>query len=203
MRTANKRHCLILWAALAALPALLLAQGTSKALDHLAKAEKHLALGKLDKMLKQAEKARNIDPSLGESYALLGIYYYRNSDFEIARSFFETSIDKDPNISRPHAYLGNLLFEEGNSDRALDEWSLSARLDPQNPEALASLAIGFFRLGKKKEALQHYKKALRWDKRYYDEKHLADFRGGAGWGAKKLEAAVDLLKLIPAPRIRY
>ncbi len=194
---------ILLWTLCLAIPAVLSAQNTSKALKHVAKAEKHLAQGKLNKMLKAAKKARKNDPSLGESYALLGIYHYRNTDFENARSYFETSIEKDSNISVPRAYLGNLLFEEGEFDRALDEWSLSARLDPRNPEALASLALGFFQLGKKKEAVQLYRKALRWDKRYYDQEFLANFREGAGWGPKKLKAALALLEGVPAPRIRY
>lgn len=201
VNTGTLGRSLVVVALCLSLPAA--AQNPERALDHLAKAKKHCALGKLEKMRKEAEKARTDDPSLGEAYALLGMYYYRTHDLDIAETFFKTSIEKDPNTALPRAYLGNLLYESGDEDEALDQWNLAVRLDSTNPEANASVALGFFLMGKQEEAIRYYREALRWDSRYQDVEFLADFNQGAAWGAKKLKAARELLLLVPPPRSPY
>ena len=102
-----------------------------------------------------------------------------------------------------HIYLGNLFFDQGDSDRALDEWNVGARFEDTNPEALWSLALGLFLIGKTTEATQQYKKALVYDRRYYQPQFLGDHKKGAAWSRKKVEAVAPLLQKVEKPGFPY
>ena len=179
------------------------AKDTTKARKHLAKAAEHAARYKIKKMRKEAEKARKNDPSLGESYAYLGLYYYRKQEFEKAKKLFELSIKRNSSIALPRVYLGNVLYEVGEFDRALDQWNLASRLDDTDSEALSSLALGLYILGREKDAIQRYMQALQWDKRYHDPAFLGDFKKGAAWTPKRVKAVRPLLEKVPAPLFKY
>ena len=176
---------------------------TDKAKKELAKAEKQLVEGNFDKMYEAAKKAQSLDASLAASYAFSGLYLYRLEQSGPAEQEFQKALTRDTNMGMAHIYLGNLFFDRGDSDRALDEWNVGARLEDSNPEALSSLALGLFLIGKTTEATQQYKKALMYDRRYYQPQFLGDRKKGAAWSKKKIDAVAPLLQKVEKPGFPY
>lgn len=174
-----------------------------EARKHLQKAVDHAVRYRFEKMLEEARKAQRWDPSIADSYAYIGLYFYRVGQLRSAEEEFRNSIEKNPNLSLPHIYLGNLLFDKGDLERALDEWRVGVRLDRSNPEGLASLALGLYLSGSTTEAIQHFKRALSLDRRYHDLQFLRDQEKGAAWTEKRVESVAPLLRLIEPPRFPY
>ena len=77
------------------------------------------------------------------------------------------------------------------------------RLDSKSPEALASYAVGLFVIGKTTEAIQQYKKAMMYDRRYYEKEFLSDRKKGAAWGPKKIDAVAPMLEKVEKPKFPY
>ena len=150
-------------------------------------------------MKKQAERAREFDPSNAASYAFLGAYEFRIRRLDMAERLLQEFIERDPNLGMARTYLGNVLFERGDRDRALDQWTVGARLDPIDPEALSSLAVGLMTIDQVPEAKRLYEKALLRDRRYYDPAFLANRKKGAAWGSEKVDTLRPLIQIVPKP----
>jgi tetratricopeptide (TPR) repeat protein len=178
-------------------------KATMKAKNKLQDAVKAASNNNFEKMYDLAREAESLDATLAEPYAYSGLYLYRTGDSASAEKDFQKALTLDPNLSMPRVYLGNILFERGDSDRALDEWFAGLRLDSKSPEALASYAVGLFVLGKTTEAIQQYKKALMYDRRYYEKEFLSDRKKGAAWGQKKGDAVAPLLEKVEKPKFPY
>lgn len=178
-------------------------KSTAKAKKEIQKALKYSVENKFEKMLESARKAKTLDPSLPMPYAYSGLYLYRMEQMTAAEVDFQKSLALDPNQALARIYLGSILFDRGNSERALDEWSVGVRLESKNPEALASMALALFLIGKNTEAIQHYKRALTYDRRYYDPPFLLDRKKGAAWSKKKVDAVLPLLQKVEKPKFPY
>ncbi len=178
-------------------------KSTAKAKKELQNAIKSAGNNNFEKMYESAKKAQALDPRLAGPYAYSGLYLYRVGQFDAAEKEFQKCLTLDANFAMARAYLGNILFDRGESERALDEWNASVRLDSKSPEALASIAVGLFGIGKTTEAVQQYKKALMYDRRYYEPDFLLDRKKGAAWGRKKVDAAAPLLQKIEKPKFPY
>jgi len=84
-----------------------------------------------DKAYKMAEKALEIDPTLAEAYAVLGVVsYFGYWKWEEARTFFEKAIEVDSNCMVAHLYYCSFLDIVGEGDKALEEASKAIELEP-------------------------------------------------------------------------
>ena len=78
-----------------------------------------------------AVKALELDPSLAEAHAAMGLVYARDRQWGEAEREFQHSIQLNPNLSRAHrAYGFWLLYQEGKLDQASKELQLALRSDP-------------------------------------------------------------------------
>lgn len=176
---------------------------TEKARKELNKAERYAVDNKFPQMLEAAKKAQALDPLLPGPFVYSAIYFYRSEQPAAAEQDLLKALARDPNLALAHIYLGNILFDRGESERALDEWNVGVRLDDRVPEGLSSLAVGLLAIGRTTDAMQHYRKALMYDRRYYDPPFLIDRKKGAAWSQKKVDAVTPLLAKLEKPGFPY
>ena len=78
-----------------------------------------------------AEKALEMDSTLAEAYAVLGIVsYFGYWEWEKARGFLEKAIEVDSNCMVAHLYYSNFLDIVGESEKALEEINKANELEP-------------------------------------------------------------------------
>ena len=77
-----------------------------------------------------AEKALQIDPSLGEPHATLGLIHYYSWEWDEADREFHRAIELNPNYPTVHHWFSNTLRERGDYKQALTEIRRAYELDP-------------------------------------------------------------------------
>ena len=111
-----------------------------------------------------AEKALEIDETLGEAHAALGsvlmVYYW---DWEGARREFLRAIELNPGSAIAHQRLGLFFNLVGKLPEALHQYEAALDLDPLSPSMSSSLAFEFFLLGDYERAIQQAAKSLEID----------------------------------------
>ncbi|CAN5191856.1 hypothetical protein BH20ACI2_BH20ACI2_07690 [soil metagenome] len=80
-----------------------------------------------------AEKGLQIDPSLGEAYATLGLINHYMWQFDEADREFQRAIAFNPNYPTVHHWYSNNLRERGDFKQALAEIRRAHELDPLSP----------------------------------------------------------------------
>jgi TolB-like protein/Tfp pilus assembly protein PilF len=80
-----------------------------------------------------AEKGLQIDPSLGEAYASLGLINHYLWQFDEADREFQRAIEFNPNYPTVHHWYSNNLRERGDYKQALAEIKRAHDLDPLSP----------------------------------------------------------------------
>jgi tetratricopeptide (TPR) repeat protein len=81
-------------------------------------------------VLKAAEKAIEIDDSLAEAHAALGLYYSNNQMFADAEVQHRRAIELNPNYSLAHEWISAVLVGTGRFDEGRDEVITAELLDP-------------------------------------------------------------------------
>jgi len=77
-----------------------------------------------------ARRALELDPSLGEAHASLGLIANAERDYPSAEAEYRTAIELSPNYALPHMWLGLVLMNDGRLDRAREEMERALQLDP-------------------------------------------------------------------------
>lgn len=81
-------------------------------------------------VLAAATRALDIDPSLCEAHATLGIYHSNNWNWAESERFHRRAIELDPNYPHSHEWLAAVLVSTGRIEEGLEEMRLAERLDP-------------------------------------------------------------------------
>jgi len=90
-----------------------------------------------------AEKALELDDSLAEPHASLGLIATEELEVHRAVSEFERSIQLNPNYATAHHWLSLAFTALGQSDRAIKELKRAVELDPLSMVINADLSIGY------------------------------------------------------------
>ena len=108
----------------------------------------------MPKAKEAALRAVEIDPSISEGYATIGmINFWYDWDWQSAEKQYQRALDLDPKSAEAHFGYAHLLSNSGRHEKALDEIRLSRELDPLSLVTNAVEGqILFF--------AQHYDKAL-------------------------------------------
>ncbi len=108
-----------------------------------------------------AEKALQIDDTLGEAYCSLGftslLYEY---DFEAAIKYFEKSIELTPTYANSHDGLGFCYKAFGQHDKAIEICKKVLELNPLSPFSHISLGYAYYFARRYDEAIRECEKAL-------------------------------------------
>jgi eukaryotic-like serine/threonine-protein kinase len=82
------------------------------------------------KVYAAAKRALEIDDSLSEAHAALGLYYSSLFEHERAEEFYRRAIGLTPNYALAHEWLAATLVGTGRFDEGIEEVKLSEQLDP-------------------------------------------------------------------------
>lgn len=101
-----------------------------------------------------AEHALELDPSLAQAHAALGLTASDDWDFRSAEREYRLALELDPNDSSVHEWLGNILMVEGKTKEAQEEGQRSLELDPVSPACHAFIAEAYYYAGDYDRAIE-------------------------------------------------
>ena len=115
----------------------------------------------------EAEKALQIDNSLGEAHVSLGyIGYTYDFDWRLAVKHFDDALALNPASTRAHRYYSFYLSSLGRSREAIATAKSAAELDPITPAVSHSLAAQFYLAREFDKAIEECRKTLEMDPNY-------------------------------------
>jgi serine/threonine-protein kinase len=77
-----------------------------------------------------ALKALELDDSLGEAHASLGVLYLDELDWDAAEREFRRALELNPGYATAHQFYGEYLSDRGRFEEAIRELKAAERLDP-------------------------------------------------------------------------
>ena len=115
-----------------------------------------------------AEKALQLDDSLGEAHTSLANVYFRYLELPQSAREFKRSIELNPNYPTAHQWYGRLtLLTLGEFDRAIPEVKRAVELDPVSPIGHTDLATVYMAAKRYDEALAQLRSILQLDPDFY------------------------------------
>lgn len=115
-----------------------------------------------------ANKALEIDSSLAEAHAAVGlVIFWYDWDWKAAENHFKRSIELDPNNAEAHNFYAGHLSSLAHYSEALTEARRAGELDPLNLRTLSLESRYLIYAGKTDEALSRLEKTLELDPDYW------------------------------------
>src|ERR1700754_240241 len=150
-----------------------------------------------------AERALEIDDSLGEAHASLGYVNRLLWNLPEAEKDLKRAIELNPNYATAHKYYGNCLAEVGRFDEALAEYKRAQELEPLSLIISANLAEVYLTTGDLKTAVEQCQRAIDLDPNWYYIRHLLSLvylkQGRNAEAVAEVEKSVELSKRQSAP----
>ncbi len=115
-----------------------------------------------------AEKSVELDPTLAESHAALGIAkVFSERDWSGSEREFKRAIELNPGYATAHYFYGFLYLNPmGRHEEALAELQKALELDPYSPIINTNLGFTLFLARRYDQAIEQYRKALELDARF-------------------------------------
>jgi TolB-like protein/Flp pilus assembly protein TadD len=107
-----------------------------------------------------AEKALQLDDTLGEAHLDLARAYTYEWNWAAAEREYRRALDLSPSSAAVHRYYGDYLFRTGRLEEALAEGRISMELDPISPWPAQFEARMLYYMGRYDEAISQLRKAL-------------------------------------------
>jgi TolB-like protein/tetratricopeptide (TPR) repeat protein len=114
-----------------------------------------------------AEKALELDDSLAEPHASLGLIATEELEVHRGVSELERAVQLNPNYATAHHWLALAFTALGQSDRSIKELKRALELDPLSMAINADLSIGYLYARRYDEGEAHARKALEIDPRSF------------------------------------
>ena len=133
----------------------------------------HYDLGRLyhtlsrhSEALHEFEEALKFNPLSGQAqlYHVIGIIYWRQTNFDGAIEAFAKRIEAAPNDAHAHRELAELYSQRGRHDEALAEFVAALVINPQSSEAYAGIGQIRHRTGRYADAAEASQRALELDR---------------------------------------
>ena len=115
-----------------------------------------------------ATKALELDDSLAEAHASLGIILFQYFELAASTKEFERSIELNPNYATAHHWYGRTtLLMLGQIERAIAELKRAVELDPVSPIIHAELGGVYMMARRYDEAIEQLRSTLEMDPEFY------------------------------------
>jgi serine/threonine-protein kinase len=113
------------------------------------------------KAIAAANKALEIDPTMGEAYASLGFARtFYEWDWSRAEEDFKRAIELNPKHPTAHEWFGVYLWAMGRFDEAIAEAELARELDPLSPIINAVVGVAYYFARRYDESIANHQKTL-------------------------------------------
>lgn len=127
-----------------------------------------------------AKKALELDETLAEAHAALGlVYLFYDWDWIAAEQEFSRAIELNPGYAIAHQRMAVYFNLQGRFDEAMHELQLAIDLDPLSLQISQSVAVQFFLQGNYEEAIKQSGKTLEMNAGYHPTLYLL------GWVYKR------------------
>jgi adenylate cyclase len=139
-----------------------------------------------------AERALELDPSLAQAHAALGITASHDWDLRSAEREYRLALGLDPNDSSIHEWLGDLLMAEGKTKEALEEGQRSLELDPVSPASHAFMAQAYYYAGDYDKSIEQARHIVEIQPRFIQARYWL----GSAYREKKMyKEAIEQFRL--------
>src|SRR5262249_51139982 len=91
-----------------------------------------------------ARRALELDPSMGEAHASLGLVALQRVDLPAARDELSRAVELAPNYEKAHSWLGQTYETAARPAEARDEYDRALQLDPAS--VISSMVAGHVRI---------------------------------------------------------
>ena len=115
-----------------------------------------------------AEKALQIDPSLGEPHATLGLANHYTWQWDAADIEFQRAIELNPNYPTVHHWFSNNLRERGDYQQALSEIRRAQELDPLSGIININVGILLALNGDIPASREQFKRTIEMDRSWFN-----------------------------------
>ena len=112
------------------------------------------------RMRAAAEKALQLDDTLGEAHLDLARAFTYEWNWAAAEREYRRALDLSPSSAAVHRHYGDFLFRTGRLEEALAESRISMELDPVSPWPAQFEARMLYYMGRYDEAASHLRKAI-------------------------------------------
>ena len=113
-----------------------------------------------------AQRALEIDNTLAEPHATLGLVISSDGDWARAESEYQQALQLNPNYATAHHWYGWYLFNVGRKDESLREMETALELDPVSIEINVDFASVLTFNHRPDEAIQRLEKVLEMDQTF-------------------------------------
>jgi TolB-like protein len=111
-----------------------------------------------------AQKALELDPTLGEAHAVLAnVAVYYEWDFANAEREYKRAIELSPNYATAHHWYGEGLAAMGRFDESFAAYARAMELDPVSLPISSDLAWAYYYARQYDKAIAHLKKIIELD----------------------------------------
>jgi len=147
-----------------------------------------------------AETAIEIDDSLGEAYATLGLSIESaDNNWAEAERLYQRSLELNPNYSLAHEWYSSLLVGSGRFEEGLHEIKRAEELDPLSLRGMTLTAWSYYQARRFKEAAAKAQQIIDLDRGYFQgHMQLGNALLEIGEGEKALAAIRESVRLMPA-----
>lgn len=115
-----------------------------------------LKQGRLDLAQSSFREALALEPDNIKVLALLGLTYFRGSQFAEARPIYEQLAQLAPTDASHRLNLGLVYLKIGDGDKAINSLEASRSLDPSQGRAVSYLGLAYARAGRYVEAYRSF-----------------------------------------------
>ncbi len=130
-----------------------------KVQEHFQAARAAQAAGSLDTAAAEYESVVQLDPSLPEGYANLGLVYFALNKFQESAHALEAANRLRPHLFGVNLYLGIDYVKRNHATLAIPRLQEACRLEPRNKDAIHWLATALWNSGQTYPALLQLRKA--------------------------------------------
>jgi TolB-like protein/DNA-binding winged helix-turn-helix (wHTH) protein/Tfp pilus assembly protein PilF len=154
---------------------------------------------------KNARKAVELDPNLGEAHTSIAVLQFWNyHDIGKSQDSFVHSLELNPNSAYTHLYYGWFLVATGHFDEAERHIQRAVEIDPLSPNTRADQGLPYYYSGRYEEARRFYQKSLEGnDGFWYGHVRLAEVceaLGDADCALGEIKRGAELSPYDPALR---
>jgi TolB-like protein/Tfp pilus assembly protein PilF len=114
----------------------------------------------LDRAQATAERALELDPTLGEAYTMLALISEFRYDWDRAEQEFRLALRASPEYATAHHWYANLLSRRGRFDEGMEHIRKAYELDPLSPIINQDVGYNFTLAGDQESAMAQYRYVL-------------------------------------------
>jgi TolB-like protein/DNA-binding winged helix-turn-helix (wHTH) protein/Tfp pilus assembly protein PilF len=119
------------------------------------------------KTKQMAKRALELDESLGEAHATLGLISENfDRDWDVAEKEYRRAIELNPNYATAHQWYGEYLALRGRFDEGLEEMKIARDLDPLSLVIIKDMGEVYYAAREYDQAIGFYRKALDMDSHF-------------------------------------